>query len=279
VRERPEHAGNERPRRAEHGRRNAHRDDEERRRVDAVVAELEGDPGRANCAEVELSLGADVEKFHPERRCGREPREEDRRRRDERRRQRLVPGEPRLDDVAEGLADGVAAHGEDDGQDRERNRERAERNGYRQPPGLIQAALEPDHVPLPPAMRSPISSIDAAPALSSPATSPSYITRMRSASARISSRSSLSRRIATPLAAASRRYACTVSIAPTSRPRVGWATTRTSGLSSNSRPSTSFCRLPPERLRTGVSGPGVFTSYRRMIPSARSRMRRRASRG
>ena len=46
----------------------------------------------------------------------------------------------------------------------------------------------------------------------------------------------------------------------TSRPRVGWAAISTRGSPWNSRPSTSFWRLPPERLRAGVSGPGALTS-------------------
>ena len=57
---------------------------------------------------------------------------------------------------------------------------------------------------------------------------PSYMTTMRSASARISSRSSLISRTATPLGRGRRAgSACTVSIAATSSPRVGEAATST----------------------------------------------------
>ena len=68
--------------------------------------------------------------------------------------------------------------------------------------------LEPSlyaHQRFPPAMRNPISSGVAAEASSSATIAPSYITATRSASARISSRSSLITSTATPSAAASRR--------------------------------------------------------------------------
>ena len=80
-----------------------------------------------------------------------------------------------------------------------------------------------------------------------PSGRPSYMTRTRSFSARISSRSSLISSTAVPLSAARRRYACTCSTAATSRPRVGDAATSTLGFASNSRAITTFWRLPPER--------------------------------
>ena len=60
-----------------------------------------------------------------------------------------------------------------------------------------------------------------------------------------------------PSAAASRRYACTVSVAPTSRPRVGEATTITRGSPENSRASTTFWMFPPEAAGPARSGPGA----------------------
>ena len=47
-------------------------------------------------------------------------------------------------------------------------------------------------------------------------------------------------------------------MAPTSRPRVGAAATRTTGSPENSRPSTTFCRLPPESCaRRGLRPRGL----------------------
>ncbi|CAM5608437.1 hypothetical protein STENM223S_09526 [Streptomyces tendae] len=49
--------------------------------------------------------------------------------------------------------------------------------------------------------------------------------------------------------------------APTSTPRVGWAAIRKRGLWLISRPTISFCWLPPEREAAVTSMPGVRTSY------------------
>ena len=61
-----------------------------------------------------------------------------------------------------------------------------------------------------------------------------------------------------PDAAAARRRAVVYSIAPTSRPRVGWAATSTFGRWLSSRASTTRCWLPPDRLRIGASGRGAL---------------------
>ena len=64
------------------------------------------------------------------------------------------------------------------------------------------------------------------------------------------------------------------SIAPTSRPRVGWAAIRTFGSRSISRASTTFCWFPPERPPARVVGPPPRTSNSRMSDRARSTSRR-----
>src|SRR4051812_20801427 len=94
----------------------------------------------------------------------------------------------------------------------------------------------------------------------SPTISPSNMTRIRSESERISSSSSETSRIARPSSrsATSRRW--TYSIAPTSRPRVGWAAISTFGLRATSRATTTFCWLPPESAPPGVFGPPPRTS-------------------
>src|SRR5580765_2047539 len=135
----------------------------------------------------------------------------------------------------------MAGQPQDDAGEQERSRNGGDRNDNRQPPRLIEAALDPHQSSSwPPAIRSPSSSTVADPASRSPAIPPSYITAIRSARARISSRSSLSSSTPTPVDAASRRYAWTVSMLETSRPRVGDAATRTAGSPENSRESTTF---------------------------------------
>ncbi len=133
-----------------------------------MIPEPERDPRRTDRSEVELPLGPDVEELHAERSGSREAGEEDRSRGDERGRERPVAGEAGLDDLAVRRARGVPAHREDDGHDRERDQQRSDGNEDREPPRLLEPALEADHEPRPPAMSSPISSIDAAPAWSSP---------------------------------------------------------------------------------------------------------------
>ena len=49
--------------------------------------------------------------------------------------------------------------------------------------------------------------------------------------------------------------------APTSTPRVGWAAISSIGSPLISRPTISFCWLPPDSARACVSMPGVRTSY------------------
>ena len=96
------------------------------------------------------------------------------------------------------------------------------------------------------------------------------MTRMRSESERISSSSSETRKTARPLSRCSTSLRCTNSIAPTSRPRVGWAAIRTFGLPSISRASTTFCWLPPESAEAGVVGVPPRTSNSRRSRRARS---------
>src|SRR5205823_13272121 len=95
---------------------------------------------------------------------------------------------------------------EDDGREHERGHDRADGNGDRQPTWLVETSLDADHGSLsPPAISSPNSSTVADSAARSPTTAPSYITTTRSASARISSRSSLISSTPTPCSAAPRK--------------------------------------------------------------------------
>ena len=56
--------------------------------------------------------------------------------------------------------------------------------------------------------------------------------------------------------------------APASTPQVGWATMKTRGSRTISRPTTNFCRLPPESDRAACSTPAVRTSNCLTICSA-----------
>ena len=118
-----------------------------------MVAELQRDPRGADRPEVELALGADVEQLHPERGGSGETGEQDRRRRDERVGQRAVAREAGVDDVVERRPRIVARRREDDRHDPERDRERTQRNRDRQPPRLLEPALEPHASARPPAIR------------------------------------------------------------------------------------------------------------------------------
>src|SRR5204863_389506 len=77
------------------------------------------------------------------------------------------------------------------------------------------------------------------------------MTRIRSESERISSSSSETSRTARPSSRSSTRRRWTNSIAPTSRPRVGWAAISTRGSRSISRASTTFCWFPPDSAADG----------------------------
>src|SRR5581483_2142972 len=94
----------------------------------------------------------------------------------------------------------------------------------------------------------------------SPTIRPSYMTRIRSESDRISSSSSDTSRTARPASRCSTSLRWTNSIAPTSRPRVGCAAISIFGSPSISRARTTFCWLPPERAYAGVVGVPPRTS-------------------
>ena len=63
--------------------------------------------------------------------------------------------------------------------------------------------------------------------------------------------------------------------APMSTPRVGWAAIRIFGSLASSRPTSSFCWLPPDRANAGTISLGVRTSNRSM--TARRRLARCAA--
>ncbi len=91
--------------------------------------------------------------------------------------------------------------------------------------------------------------------------SPLYITAMRSAKAMISSNSALTTSTATPSSRLVTICLWMNSIEPTSMPRVGWAAINSLTGRLNSRATTIFCWLPPERLPASVVTVGVRTSY------------------
>ena len=151
LEQRPQDARNRRPRRAGHRPDDAHREDQHERRGHAPAAEVERDPARADCAEVELPFAADVEELHPEGDRRGEAREQDRRREDERRRERALGDECGVEEPAVGVDRAVARRRKHDRHGQERERDRADRNGDEEPPRLIETPLEPHS--LPPAIR------------------------------------------------------------------------------------------------------------------------------
>ena len=71
-----------------------------------------------------------------------------------------------------------------------------------------------------------------------------------------SSRSAETSSTARPAARASRSWSQMAAWAPTSTPRVGWAAMSTIGSAIISRPTISFCWLPPDSARAATSVPG-----------------------
>src|SRR5207237_7353049 len=160
-------------------------------------------------ARVELSFTTNVEEVHPERDRGGESRERERRRRHHRLRERTVREKRGVEQTSERVQRRMVGCQQDDGGGEERDDERAERHGHGQPPRLLEAALDPDHADSsPPAISRPSSSTVAVAASRSPTMAPSYMTTMRSASAKISSKSPLIISTPAPCVAAAGRMPC-----------------------------------------------------------------------
>ncbi len=100
---------------------------------------------------------------------------------------------------------------------------------------------------------------------------PTLMTARRSVSMSSSSRSWEMTSTAAPLAASVISAWWMAAAAPASTPQVGCETTSTPGFCSTSRPTTNFCRLPPDRLRASASMPGVRTSNSLTMRLAKSR--------
>ena len=108
----------------------------------------------------------------------------------------------------------------------------------------------------PPVIASPSSSSRRRRRAYSPTTVPSYMTRMRSESERISSSSSETSRIARPSSRSATRRRWTYSIAPTSRPRVGCAAIEDARVARDLAGDHDLLLVPArERLRAGRAAP------------------------
>ena len=113
-----------------------------------------------------------------------------------------------------------------------------------------------------------------------PTTAPSYITAMRSARARISSRSSLMSNTPTPVEAASRRYAWTVSMLDDVEPARRRGGDEHCGLAGELAGEHDLLQVPAGELPGGHVAPGRRARRScRSAPSASSRMRRNAKNG
>ena len=138
-----------------------------------MVAEHDAGCRTDDRAGVQLTFAADVEQLHPERDCSRETGEEKRSRRDERRVERVAPEEGAVEQLAEGMARRVVRREQHDSHHHERNDERAQRHDEREPPRLLQPALDADHWDSPPAISNPSSSTEAVLPSTSPTIAPS----------------------------------------------------------------------------------------------------------
>src|SRR6185312_7150175 len=261
------------------------------------AGEVRPDDDRRDDPDHVLALAADVEHPALEGQRDRQRRQHERRRQDQRllqveRSEVLVlgrrPGQEvvqagAVEDRLVGLERVVAGERHDEAADREGQHRGAdgEQDGRRlgAEPGLDAAR----HTAA--ALRPPIISTPRTDSLTSGVCSatirPSYMTRMRSESDRISSSSKLTSRMATPSSRTATSRWWTNSIAPTSSPRVGWAATRIRRVPDISRATTTFCWFPPEREPARVSGPPPRTSYslrRRRARSAMARGRRKPHR-
>ena len=174
------------------------------REPSGVVAERDAGSGTEDRTDVELTLAADVEELHPEGDCGAEAGEERaasprRTSRSAHRRRRT-----RCRTAAERVpAAGGASASRTTVMTTNANGDRADRDGDRQPPRLLEAPLDADHSRR--ASRHQQAELldgGRSPRRVSPTIAPSYMTAIRSASARISSRSSEISSTPTPSAAA-----------------------------------------------------------------------------
>ena len=104
-------------------------------------------------------------------------------------------------------------------------------------------------------------------------------TTNREASARISSRSSLTSSTPAPASRAARSRAWISALAWKSSPKQGLATISSRGLPSSSRASTARCTLPPDSVSIAASGPGVLILKAAILATACARIARRDSHG
>src|SRR5438067_1103131 len=250
--ERPQRTRDGRPGGSGHQSSQDHRRDDEGSRL---ALQSDGNSRGTHRSQVQLPFSADVPGLHAEGGGSGEAGQQQRRCLDQGRAQRPFGEEaavqqtlPRRQRIMPGRQQDDA--GEDHGAD-----QRSDWNRHHQPAGLTKATLNPNHAA--PAIIRPSSSTTAFWRSTTPMMRPPYNTAIRSASAKISSRSSLIRRMATPRAAASSSRPRTASVAATSRPRVGEAATSTLGRLESSRASRTFCTLPPDSNRVGVCGAGA----------------------
>src|SRR5690606_22199290 len=113
----------------------------------------------------------------------------------------------------------------------------------------------------------------------SPAKRPSYMTRMRSESAITSSSSVETSSTAWPASRMRISSPWMKSIAPISTPQVGFSAMMSGVARVISRPTTSFCLLPPDMVEASADGPATRMSKRRMMSRANSAMAPRRRNG
>src|SRR5690606_18345736 len=269
------------PRPARQHRRD-HRDHQQRRARDR---QPQPDEGAGEGADEHLALLAEVE--HPGADAhARADRDQQQRRRVQQRRAdgRRVGEAP----VVQGLHD-LARRPAGQAHQRRRHRQRqrdGDHGGQRHldpagtrvqrrgepPPGLVS----PRHAATPPTSMPSRSEVASAVG-SRPVMRPREMTAMRADSAMISSSSVLISRTATPPDAALRSRRYMTSIAPTSRPWVGWAATSTDGCADLSRARASRGWPPPDGPRARLSSDEVMMLISSASRRASSRLLRRST--
>src|SRR3954452_5207828 len=146
---------------------------------------------------------------------------------------------------------------------------RARRSGAGHATTFVDGARPDGSRPSPPvAIRSPTAFLSAVGPSTTATIRPSYMTPIRSDSSSTSSSSAETRRTAVPASRLAITWRWMNSMLPTARPSVGWSRISSLSARSNSRATTAFCWLPPDRVPARTFGDGVRMSNRPIADAA-----------
>src|SRR3954452_6705028 len=146
---------------------------------------------------------------------------------------------------------------------------RARRSGAGHATTFVDGARPDGSRPSPPvAISRPTAFLSAVGPSTTATIRPPYMTPIRSDSSSTSSSSAETSSTAVPASRFAITWRWMNSMLPTSRPRVGWSRIRSWSSRSNSRATTTFCWLPPDRLLARTAADGVRMSNRLIADSA-----------